>query len=307
MKPQKSLHLSIPLPERYRKNDFLAFHSRDAQQISEVTTSRGITKGILWSGCPAQLTIVFRKNEADVRLSTDGILEADSEKLLLRIGRRMLGLEQAVEVFEAEYAEHPLLGSLVKAGAGLRVPQTATPFEALSWAIIGQQVSVSAAVSIRRRFILAAGVRHSKGLWCFPDAHAVAALNPEILRGAGFSRSKAESLFGLSNDIVSGRLPIDNWLDLLSQGALDVSELQKRLLAVKGIGPWTVSYMLLRGFGWLDGSLHGDVAVRRNLAKLLGREDGIPEKEAEQWLAEFSPWRALVAAHLWAMQSRSGY
>ncbi|MFT6552722.1 MAG: DNA-3-methyladenine glycosylase II [Zhongshania marina] len=78
-------------------------------------------------------------------------------------------------------------------------------------------------------------------------------------------------------------------------------------MAIRGIGPWTVNYVLLRGFGYLDGSLHGDVAVRRNLQLLLGREVKITAEETQVWLAQFSPWRALVAAHLWAMQSDDGF
>jgi DNA-3-methyladenine glycosylase II len=82
-----------------------------------------------------------------------------------------------------------------------------------------------------------------------------------------------------------------------------VDEIRARLLALKGIGPWTVDYALLRGFGWLDGSLHGDAAVRRGLQLLLGIEEKVSAKWVEDWLAGFSPWRALVGAHLWALKA----
>ena len=84
---------------------------------------------------------------------------------------------------------------------------------------------------------------------------------------------------------------------------MPIDTLRERLLDIRGIGPWTVNYTLLRGFGWLDGSLHGDVAVRHGMQILLDSPDKISEKAAQQWLAEFSPWRALLAAHLWAMKS----
>ena len=75
---------------------------------------------------------------------------------------------------------------------------------------------------------------------------------------------------------------------------------REMLVGIRGIGPWTINYTLLRGFASVDGSLHGDVAVRRGLQKLLGRSEKIDADEAEAWLARFTPWRALVAAHLWA-------
>ncbi len=157
-------------------------------------------------------------------------------------------------------------------------------------------------MSVRRRFIRALGLRHSSGLWCPPGPEQVAGAAPEALRGAGLSRTKARTLQTVSEQILGGELPLDQWL---SDTPADT--IQERLNAVRGIGPWTVSYALLRGYGWLDGSLDGDVAVRRNLQTLLGREDKPTQQETRDWLADFSPWRALVAAHLWAMQSAAGY
>ncbi|PTQ85566.1 hypothetical protein C8R28_101339 [Nitrosomonas ureae] len=80
-----------------------------------------------------------------------------------------------------------------------------------------------------------------------------------------------------------------------------IEHIRQQLLQIRGIGPWTVDYTLLRGYGWLDGSLHGDVAVRRGLQILLNNES-INENQTRQWLENFSPWRALVAAHLWNME-----
>lgn len=69
---------------------------------------------------------------------------------------------------------------------------------------------------------------------------------------------------------------------------------------MRGIGPWTVDYVLLRGYGWLDGSLHGDATVRRGLGRLIGMTNTLDAKAVQTWLMPFAPWRALVAAHLWA-------
>ena len=120
----------------------------------------------------------------------------------------------------------------------------------------------------------------------------------ESLRAAGFSATKAQTLITVSAKVLSGELPLDAW-----QENMPIDTLRERLLDIRGIGPWTVNYTLLRGFGWLDGSLHGDVAVRHGMQILLDSPDKISEKAAQQWLAEFSPWRALLAAHLWAMKS----
>ena len=93
-------------------------------------------------------------------------------------------------------------------------------------------------------------------------------------------------------------MPLDAWA-LRFPGEQGVRE---QLLAIRGIGPLHLAARL-----WLAGSLHGDAAVRRGLQTLWGRPDKVSQQEAEDWLAPFSPWRALVGAHLWAAQSSTAY
>ncbi|HUU73722.1 MAG TPA: 3-methyladenine DNA glycosylase 2 [Burkholderiales bacterium] len=292
----------IGLPADFRQRDILVFHGRDSQQIAERVGEHFLQKGMTWRGKPACLSFQFGSGSVEAEFSIDGAAAGDDAVQFKRMAARMLGLTQQVGVFEETYRNHPEVGVLIERNAGLRVSLTPTPFEAVAWAIVGQLISVSAAVSIRRRLIQAAGVQHSTGIWCFPDATKVVEVGEEALLGAGFSRTKANSLVTLAKLIDDGTLPVDEWI-----ASPVVDDIREQLLAIRGIGPWTVSYVLLRGFGFLDGSLHGDVAVRRNLQTLLGRPGKIDENETKQWLRQFSPWRSLVAAHLWAMKKADGY
>lgn len=287
--------LELLLPADYRPLDVLTFHRRDVQGVAERVTDEGLGKGILWQGQPARLDVRFLPGRAQVTLDVDGAGSADPAPLQL-LAEHMLGLTQPVEQFERTYRDHPQLGILIATTPGLRVPQSSTPFEALSWAISGQQISLAVAISLRRKLIQLAGRRHSSGLLCYPDAPAVAALDEQQLRQAGFSQAKTQALLLLSREVVAGNLPLDEWLD----GA-PAELIGERLLALRGIGPWTVDYALLRGFARLDGSLHGDVAVRRQLQRLLGKEERLEQVFVRRWLEPFAPWRALVAAHLWAL------
>lgn len=297
-----SISCAVALPSGFNADDILAFHRRDPLMVAERVEESTLQKGLAWHGAAACLTIRFHSGHATAGLHVDGPPSGNDAAELERMVRRMLGLAQPIEHFEQAYRTHPQLGRLIAGRPGLRVPLTATPFEALAWAITGQQISVSAAVSIRRRLIQAAALRHSGGLCCHPDAGQIARMSEEDLRQVGFSRSKAKTLIALSSRVEANLLSLDAWAD-----TLPVDEMRAQLLLVPGIGPWTVSYALLRGFGWLDGSLHGDVAVRRGLQLLLDCADKVSEEQTKHWLAEFSPWRALIAAHLWALQSSSIY
>ena len=296
------LSCSISLPAAFRPADILAFHRRDPQEISERVGDASLDKGMVWGRSPACLSIRFQRRRASATLVIDSHVIEDRQVDFERMVRRMLGLAQEIEVFEEQYRGHPQLGPLIARQPGLRVPAAATPFEALTWAVTGQQISVSAAVSLRRKLIEATNIHHSGGLLCYPEAHQILGLTEETLRQSGFSTTKTKTLLTLSSLVANDKLPLDAWAE-----TIPVDIIQSQLEAVRGIGPWTVNYALLRGFGWLDGSLHGDAAVRRGLQTLLESPEKIGEEKAKTWLAQFSPWRALIGAHLWATQSPKAY
>ncbi len=293
---------SIALPADYQVVEFLNFHQRDSQQLAERVSSNSLEKGFIWNNSPACLSIHFTAEQAQAQLhieasnpSTVDILKDWPAWL-----EYFLGLTQTTAAFFQQHQQHPELGALLRKQPGLRVAQTSSPFEAISWAIIGQQISVAAALNIRRRFIKLAGVQHSSGIWCYPNAQRVAEISLEQIRSVGLSMNKARAIAQISELLSTQALKFPDAVN-----ASNIEQLCTDLLSIPGIGPWTVNYTLMRGFAWLDGSLHGDAAVRRYLQALLNKEQ-LSAKQTEQWLEQFSPWRALVAAHLWQSQGFSG-
>ena len=332
-----ALHHVQPLPVLYRLQEVLSFHQRDAEQLAEQITQGSdglprLRKGLDWEGQAAWMELAWEAAAPSAAPSADGPLQvratlhlpahqradAGTQARWAATVRRMLGLAYPPEVLETAHADHPLLGPLLRSQQGLHVPAAPTAWEALTWAITGQQISVAAAVALRRRLIRAAGTplapdghgdTGAPGLWTYPNAAQVAQLGPDGLRAAGYSQSKTRALLALAAEVDSGALPLEDWVQASDAGAMhaaDVDAAMQQLLAVPGIGPWTVHYTLLRGLGWPDGSLHGDVAVRKALARLQGVER-VTEAQARDWLAPFAPWRALVAAHLWASLSSQAY
>ena len=288
------LHWTLPLPAGYRRDDVIAFHGRDGEAVAEQVTPTGLRKGILLRGSAVVLDVAFTDAAAVCRAEIDGSANGDLQTPLHGALLNILGLRIDPQPFAQLAAGDPLLAPLIRLNPGLRIVQSASPFEALTWAIIGQQINLSFAISLRRTFILQAGRRHGSGLWCYPEARDVARLSVEDLTSRKFSRAKADTVLRLASLVDAGALS----LELPPSG--DVAAISQALLAVKGIGPWTVNYALLRGYGYADCSLHGDVAIRAALQKLLGEESKPDMARTEQWLRQYAPHRTMAAAHLWA-------
>lgn len=295
---------TLPLPSGYRLDDVLAFHRRDAESVAEQVSERHLRKGMLLDGVSVVLDIAFNlarpsaqdgaPSSASCTILADGPCTPAIEAYARAAAEAMLGLRIDPQPFIDFTAGDPLFGPLARARPGLRVVQSATVFEALTWAIIGQQINLPFAIALRRTFILQAGRQHSSGLWCYPDASSAALLEPDVLTTRKFSRAKAETVLRLAQLVASGELR-------LALGPhYGIEEVSAALLAVKGIGPWTVNYGLLRGYGYADCSLHGDVAVRAALQHLLGEQAKPDMARTEQFLARYRPHRTMAAAHLWA-------
>ncbi|MGZ8319213.1 MAG: DNA-3-methyladenine glycosylase family protein [Telluria sp.] len=284
--------ISIDLPEGYRSADVFAFHGRDTEGVAEQVTPGRIRKGVVLDDIPVALDIALAPRRAVVGIAAESDLTARASRMLDEALRNILGLRIDPEPFLKTAANDALLGPVVQRNAGLRIVQSATIFEALTWAIIGQQINLNFAIALRRTFILQAGRPHASGLWCYPEAADVAKLSVEDLTTRKFSRSKAETVLRLAKLVDEGSLSLER--------SDDIEAVSASLLAVKGIGPWTVNYALLRGYGYPDCSLHGDVAIRAAFQRLLGEESKPDMPRTEALLAQYKPHRTMAAAHLWA-------
>jgi len=273
-------------------HEVLAFHGRDPQQLAESVVDGVLRKGLMLGGSPALLTASLDANTASYTLDMEG--ERIAPAALRDMVERILGLHIQPEPFETAVAGDPLLGAVVGRQCGLRIPQTATAFEAVTWAIIGQQIGLGFAITLRRRLIEAGGVYHASGLACYPDAALVARMNADDLGRLQFSRAKSEALIRVARLIEDGKL------DLVKLAGSEPETVFEELTAIKGIGPWTANYVLMRGLGAIDCSLHGDAAVRASIVRLAARTGKLDQVEAQRVLEQYKPWRSLAAAHLWA-------
>jgi AraC family transcriptional regulator, regulatory protein of adaptative response / DNA-3-methyladenine glycosylase II len=207
--------------------------------------------------------------------------------------RHLLNLDADPVAIDQHLADDPLLGALVRRTPGLRVPGTVEGFELAARAVIGQQVSLAAARTVAASLVRAAGTSIADPVLptrkLFPSAQALARLARDRPSAFAMPASRRMTLAALSEAVAAGELAID-------QGA-DPVELERGLLAIRGVGAWTASYIAMRALGDPDAFLATDLGVRHAVAALGGDSSRRAiAAAAERW----RPWRAHAVMHLWS-------
>jgi DNA-3-methyladenine glycosylase II len=164
-----------------------------------------------------------------------------------------------------------------------------TPYQSLVQAVVYQQLSGKAAATIFDRFLaLFPGER-------FPAPERVAAVDEELLRGAGLSRQKAAYIRGIAKHAVTGIVPTRR----AALARARDEEIIERIVAVKGVGRWTVEMMLIFTLGRLDVWPVDDYGVRKGYSRAVGREDLVSPKELRQHGNAWAPYRSVAAWYFW--------
>ena len=209
----------------------------------------------------------------------------------------LLGADQDLGPFYSMASRDHILSSIVERFRGLHLPHTATVFEALVLAILGQQISTQVARVIRTLLIetygprlLADGVTY----YAFPRPDRLAEAAVEELRGLKLSWRKAEYVRG----IAVSALEESEGLEYLHR--LDDGEVISRVTSLRGVGPWTAQWLLVRALGRPDALPLGDLALRRTVSKLGFGGQPVNDKEVEEYCQQWSPWRSYATVYMFA-------
>ena len=212
----------------------------------------------------------------------------------LYAGKGPLPFDGALAV-EHLHAKDPVLSKLIaRVGPfALQTEGTQAPFQSLTESIMHQQVTGKAAAAILGRFRASFGTAKT-----FPKPERLTVATDEELRAVGVSRSKAAAIRDLAAKTLDGTVPTSKALHTMTD-----DEIIERLVAVRGIGVWTVHMLLMFRLGRPDVLPVGDYGVRKGFAKTFHpkrTKDDLPTpsavaKRAERW----RPYRTVASWYMW--------
>lgn len=209
--------------------------------------------------------------------------------------RRMFDLDAVPEVIKAQLSQDPLMAQLVAARPGLRLPGTWDGLELAIRAVLGQQITVVAAIRLAGKLVAQYGqalqTPHAGITHLFPTPEVLAAAD---LAALGMPKARGRTLSGVAQALLDD--------PQLFEPKASLQDGVARLVALPGIGEWTAQYIAMRQLREADAFASGDIGLINALAALEGGP-----VSARQLLARAEAWRPLrayAAQHLWTSLSR---
>ena len=225
--------------------------------------------------------------ELTVEIEGDGLTSENAAEASGKVAW-LLGTDQDLGPFYALANGDPTMMGIAERFRGLHLPHTASLFEALVLAIMGQQIASNVARIIRTLFIETYGPRQTfdgRTYYAFPRPESLVAATVEELRGLKLSWRKAEYIRGIVEAAMEGTLAPEQLAGLSDH------QVAQRLTDLRGVGQWTAQWVLIRSLGRPDALPLGDLALRRAVSKLYFGGDEINDGQLEEFSRHWSPWR----------------
>ena len=179
----------------------------------------------------------------------------------------------------------PVLAAVIERSPVCDIKPHGDYFQALSGSIIGQQLSVKAAATIRNRFAALGGNT-------YPRPQQVLKFEVDTLRETGLSGAKVKYVKDLAEHVIDGRLDVEHLPELPNE------EVLTELTDIKGVGEWTAHMFMIFCLGRLDILPTGDLGVRKGVQALYNLPE-LPTPLEMQTIAERNSWTGYESVAAW--------
>lgn len=249
-----------------------------------------------------KLAVVSLKFSGDLEhpvleVETKETLSPGQQEELLGTIRHMFSVDVDLLPFYDHIRQLPQLRPLADSFRGLRFLLDADLFQSMVSTIIGQQLNLAFAATLKERLIRLAGDtledEHGQSYLVFPTAEQVARLEVDQLRELQYSQRKAEYIIDFARAVVNQTVDLQRLKQLADDEVIDY------LLPLRGIGRWTIECLLMFGMGRPDLLPAADIGLRNGIQLVYELTDKPDEKEIRRIGESWAPWRSYVSLYLW--------
>jgi DNA-3-methyladenine glycosylase II len=285
----------VSTPKEFDFNQCLDFLKRSPKEILHRCVDERVTKLIRVE----DKEVLFELRPGNDHLSVNvltGKLTTPQRKMVENFVREWFDLETNLKPFYAMARKDDLLRPLVKKYYGYRIIGQPDLFESLVWAVLGQQINLQFAYTLKQRFVEQFGKKmifNEQSYHLFPQAHTVALLNDDHLLPLQFSRQKSKYVVLIAEAFASGEVSKEKLT------GLPLDEAKEKLMKIKGVGNWTANYALMKTFRYPNAFPLEDAGVHNALKNLKGLKSKPTLDQVKRIFKKYKGWEAYATLYLW--------
>ncbi|MEY2373020.1 DNA glycosylase [Lysinibacillus capsici] len=290
--------MMITLPENFDMNANLGYLTREKNECMYEIENDIIIKVIAIGEMQSlvQISVIDNQQMVVQFLNDSRPIEKWERQEIVTYIQEWFDLDNDLTPFYEMANTDPLLKIPAQKYSGLRVIGIPDLFEALCWGVLGQQINLAFAYTLKRQFVESFGDSiewNGKKYWIFPPYERIAQLTPTDLAAIKMTVKKSEYIIGIARLMANGDLSKEQLKKM------DFKEAEKSLIKIRGIGPWTANYVLMRCLRFQTAFPIDDVGLINSI-KSLRNMNRKPTKEEILELSEpWKNWESYATFYLW--------
>jgi DNA-3-methyladenine glycosylase II len=285
----------VPVPYEFNFTQNLEFLKRSPRELLHRVNGDEVVKVLQWNGEKILISIVEGKNQLVVNFLNVSPTR-EGRDFIRNYVLEWFDLENDIAPFYELASKDKLLKPLIEKYFGYRIIGQPDLFESIVWAVLGQQINLQFAYTLKQRFVEKFGERlrfNNEDHFLFPSPNIVSGLSDEVLLPLQFSRQKSKYTVLLGKAFASGEISKEKLK------GLPLEEAKNLLMKVKGVGNWTANYALMKTFRYKDAFPLEDAGVH-NAIKNLKKMDRKPTlEEVKRLFKKYKGWEAYATLYLW--------
>lgn len=287
--------LVIPLPDEFSYPLAVSFLERSPRELLHRVEQGKIFKLLKVDRSNVLFSIQGKDDKFQVEILY-GDLSASGRKAITEYVREWFDLDTDLKPFYSLAEKDDLLKKLVKEYRGYRIVGQPDLFESLVWAVLGQQINLGFAYTLKQRFVQRFGESievSQQQYFVFPSAQTVVGLSADDLLALQFSRQKAAYTIGIAQAFVDGEISKEKLT------GLSLKDAREKLIRIKGIGNWTANYALMKTFRHPDAFPLEDAGLHNAIKNQLGLKSKPSLERVKKIFKKYKGWEAYATLYLW--------
>ena len=287
--------MTIPTPKEFDFELNIQFLRRSPRELLHKVDAASATKLLAIDGTQVLIRLTGNNRKIEVEFLNLKPTSAVKEQVKGYV-IEWFDLENDLKEFYLMASKDDLLKELVKKFYGYRIIGQPDLFESLIWAVLGQQINLSFAYTLKQRFVEKFGTKYEwKGdnYYIFPSYEIVSKLTDDDLLPLQFSRQKSKYTVGIASAFADGVVSKEKLKNI------SLTDAKNELMKIKGIGNWTANYALMKTFRYPDAFPLEDAGVHNAIKNLMNMKAKPRLDKVKRIFKKYKGWEAYATLYLW--------